>query len=111
MARTKLLKEDKTVIETFTDKEVAKMIEAYDLKTYLNARNKVMVATFVDSCIRKSELINLKAEYINDTNLIIFGKGSKWRYVPISLMLRKYMIRYEWIKEGYFKKKNLQHDN
>jgi len=32
MARTKLLKEDKTVISTFTDQEIAKLIEAYDLK-------------------------------------------------------------------------------
>ncbi|MEK5233158.1 hypothetical protein MHB42_15655 [Lysinibacillus sp. FSL K6-0232] len=44
MARTKLLKEDKTVISTFTDQEIAKIIEAYDFKTYLNARNKVIIA-------------------------------------------------------------------
>ena len=111
MARTKLLKEDKTVIQTFTDKEVAKMIEAYDFKTYLNARNKVIVAMFTDTGIRCSELINLETEWINETNIKIFGKGAKWRYVPISLMLRKYMIRYERIKEGYFKKKKLEHNN
>jgi len=111
MARTKLLKEDKTVIQTFTDKEVAKMIESYDFKTYLNARNKLMVAMFADTGIRCSELINLETDWINETNIKIFGKGAKWRYVPISLMLRKYMIRYERIKEGYFKKKNLEHNN
>ncbi|MEK5233157.1 hypothetical protein MHB42_15650 [Lysinibacillus sp. FSL K6-0232] len=38
---------------------------------------------------------------MQDTTLKIFGKGVKWRYVPISLMLRKYMIRYERICEGY----------
>lgn len=113
MTRTKLLKEDKTVISTFTDKEVAKMIEAYDFKTYLNARNKLIVATFADTGIRCAELINLETGWINETNIKIFGKGAKWRYVPISLMLRKYMIRYERMKEGYFKKlnKNLQHNN
>jgi len=81
MSRTKLLKEDKTVIQTFTDKEVAKMIEAYDFKTYLNARNKVFVAMLADTGIRLSELINLETDWINDTNLKIFGKGAKWRYV------------------------------
>lgn len=113
MARTKLLKEDKLVISTFTDKEVSKMIESYDFKTYLNARNKLIVAMFADTGIRCSELINLETGWINETNLKIFGKGAKWRYVPISLMLRKYMIRYERIKAGYFKKlnKNLQHNN
>ncbi|USK33531.1 tyrosine-type recombinase/integrase [Bacillus sp. F19] len=111
MARTKLLKEDKTVIQTFTDKEVSKMIEAYDFKTYLNARNKLIIAMFTDTGIRCSELINLETGWINETNLKIFGKGAKWRYVPISLMLRKYMIRYERIKEGYFKNKKLEYAN
>ncbi|MGJ3195065.1 tyrosine-type recombinase/integrase [Peribacillus frigoritolerans] len=111
MARTKLLKEDKTVIQTFTDKEVTKMIEAYDFKRYLNARNKVIVAMFTDTGIRCSELINLETNWINETNIKIFGKGSKWRYVPISLMLRKYMIRYERMKKGYFKNKKLEHGN
>jgi integrase/recombinase XerD len=87
------------------------MIEAYDFKRYLNARIKIIVAMFEDTGIRCSELINLEIEWINDTDIKIFGKGAKWRYVPISLMLRKYMIRYERIKEGYFKKinKNMEH--
>ncbi|MGG4467392.1 site-specific integrase [Paenibacillus alvei] len=87
------------------------MIEANDFKTYLNARNQLIIAMFADTGIRCSELINLETEWINETNIKIFGKGAKWRYVPISLMLRKYMIRYERIKEGYFKKKNLEHRN
>lgn len=111
LAKIKLLKEDKVVIKTFTDKEVAKMIGVYDFKSYLNARNKVIIAMFVDTGIRMTELINVQSGWINDTNIKVFGKGAKWRYVPISLMLKKYMIRYERIKEGYFKSKNLEHDN
>lgn len=111
MSRIKLLKEDKTVIKTFTDDEVSRMIKAYDFKRYLNARNKIIIAMFVDTAIRCSELINLETDWINDTNIRIFGKGAKWRYVPISLMLKKYMIRYERIKEGYFKDKQLAYNN
>lgn len=111
LAKIKLLKEDKVVIKTFTDKEVAKMIEVYDFKSYLNARNKVIIAMFVDTGIRMTELINVQSGWMNDTNIRVFGKGAKWRYVPISLMLKKYMIRYERIKEGYFKNKKLEHDN
>lgn len=59
---------------------------------------------FADTAIRCSEIINLEVNWVQDTTLkIIFGKGAKWRYVPISLMLRKYMIHYERIREGYLK--------
>lgn len=109
--KVKFLKEEKVIIKTFTDKEVAKMIAVYDFKNYLNARNKVIIAMFVDTGIRMSELINLQSGWINETNMRVFGKGAKWRYVPISLMLKKYMIRYERMKEGYFKKKIIEHDN
>ncbi|MGW6297987.1 tyrosine-type recombinase/integrase [Peribacillus butanolivorans] len=111
LAKIKLLKEDKVVIKTFTDKEVAKMIGIYDFKSYLNARNKVIIAMFVDTGIRMTELINVQSGWINETNIRVFGKGSKWRYVPISLMMKKYMIRYERIKEGYYKNKKLDHGN
>ena len=47
LAKINLLKEDKVVIKTFTDKEVSKMIEIYDFKSYLNARNNVARA-YVD---------------------------------------------------------------
>lgn len=75
MARTKLLKEDKTVISTFTDQEIAKMIEAYDFKTYLNARNKVIIAMFADTAIRCSELINLEVDWV-DRSSHSLGRGA-----------------------------------
>ncbi|MBG9938494.1 recombinase [Bacillus tropicus] len=111
MSKIHLLKEDTEVIKTFTDDEVIKMINSYDFKSYLNARNKVILAMFVDTGIRMSELINLQSEWVYDTNIRIKGKGSKWRFAPISLMLKKYMIRYERIKTKYFEKKALEHDN
>ncbi|MGE6377050.1 tyrosine-type recombinase/integrase [Peribacillus muralis] len=55
--------------------------------------------------------MNIQSGWVNETNIRVFGKGAKWRYVPISLMLKKYMIRNERIKEGYFKNKKLEHDN
>ncbi|KAA9018056.1 tyrosine-type recombinase/integrase [Niallia endozanthoxylica] len=111
MKRIRLLKEDKEVIKTFTDMEVSRMLNVYNFKNYLNARNKVILAMFFDTGIRMSELINLQSSYVHETNMQIYGKGAKWRYVPISLMLKKYMIRYERIKEQYFKGKSLEHDN
>lgn len=111
LSKIKLLKEDKTIIKTFTDQEVSKMIESYDFKNFLNARNKVIVAMFADTGIRMSELINLQSDLVHDTTMNIFGKGAKWRFVPISLILKKYMIRYERIKQSYFINKRLEHAN
>lgn len=111
MKRIRLLKEDKEIIKTFTDNEVSRMLNVYTFKNYLNARNKVILAMFFDTGIRMSELINLQSSYIHETSMQIYGKGAKWRHVPISLMLKKYMIRYQRIKEQYFKGKKLEHSN
>lgn len=111
MEKIKLLKEDVTIIETFTDEEVQAMLNVYDFKTYLNARNKLIIALFVDTGIRMAELINLQCEWVSDTTIKIFGKGKKWRYVSISPMLKKYMIRYERMRTKYFSDKRLDYDN
>ena len=111
MKKITLLKEDVTIIETFTDNEIKAMLNVYDFKTYLNARNKMIIALFVDTGIRMSELINLQYEWIGESTIKIFGKGKKWRYVSISLNLKKYMIRYERMRESYFKDKILENNN
>lgn len=111
MKKITLLKEDVTIIETFTDNEIKAMLNVYDFKTYLNARNKMIIALFVDTGIRMSELINLQYEWIGESTIKILGKGKKWRYVSISLNLKKYMIRYERMRESYFKDKILENNN
>lgn len=109
--RVNLLKEETVIIKTFTHEEVARMIDCYDFKKYLNARNKVIVAMFSDTGIRMCELIGLKESWIDDTHMRVLGKGNKWRVVPISLVLHKYMIRYERIKDKYFQRIDKKHDN
>lgn len=111
MKKITLLKEDTVIIETFTDKEIQAMLQVYDFKTYLNARNKMIIALFVDTGIRMAELINLQYDWIGETTIKIFGKGKKWRYVSISPMLKKYMIRYERVRESYFKDKMIESHN
>lgn len=56
--KIKLLKEEKVIIKTFTDKEMTKMIGAYDFRNYLNARNKVIIAMFVDTGIKLGRLLH-----------------------------------------------------
>ena len=104
LAKISPLKEDKEVIRTFIDEEVVRMLNAYSYKTYLEARNKLIIAVFVDTGIRLSELIKLQENWIEDSVIRIHGKGSKWRYVPISPNLKKMILRFNRIREGYFQR-------
>lgn len=76
------LRERKTIIKTFSDDEIRKMMDVYNYSSYIHARNKC-----------------------------IMGKGKKERVVPISPYLKKIMIKYERIREGYLKNNILHYDN
>lgn len=109
--QVKWQKEEKTIILTFTNDEVIKMLDVYKFTDYLNIRNKTILATLVDTGIRNLELCQLINTDIRENIIRIYGKGNKERYVPISPFLKKYMIKYERAKEFYFKNKNIKHDN
>lgn len=79
LAKIKLLKEDKVVIKTFTDKEVAKMIDVYDFKTYLTARNKVILAMFVDTGIG----IDVSPTMVSKVNDKILPLVTEWKSRPL----------------------------
>lgn len=103
--KIKWIKEPIVLIETFTDGDVTKMLKVFNFSNYLNARNNTILATFLDTGIRSSELCGIKSSDIRERDIRIMGKGNKERYVPITPFLKKYMIRYERLKEGYFKDK------
>jgi integrase/recombinase XerD len=109
--QVKWVKERKVVINTFTDDEVKVMLNYFKGNDYLSIRNKCIVAMLVDTGIRNFELCTLKTNNLGETTIKILGKGDKERYVYISPMLKKYMIRYERVKDMYFKNHNLEHDN
>lgn len=109
--RIKWLKEDITIIKTFSDKEVFKMLNVYSFNSYMEARNKCILVMLLDVGIRNMELCNLKCRDIKENRILIKGKGSKERYVPISAYLKKIMIKYERIREKHLKKKTINYDN
>ncbi|MBE6023458.1 MAG: recombinase [Cellulosilyticum sp.] len=98
-------KQDKVIIKSFTDKEVSKMINAFSYNTYLEARNKCIVAMLCDTGIRNSELCNIKCVDIKKNAILIYGKGYKERFVPISPMLAKIMLKYEQKRKLYTKER------
>lgn len=104
-------KEGITLIETFTDEEVKKLLNVYEFSDYLNARNKTLIAFLIDTGARNNETCGMKVSDIKEDHIIIHGKGRKDRYIGISPMLKKYMIKYERIKDSFFYDKNIRFDN
>lgn len=105
------LKEKRTVISTFTDIEVKKMLEHWKFSSYLHARNKCIIAILFDTGIRNLELCQLKKIDVKETVIHIMGKGRKERVVPISPYLKRIMIKYERIRETYLSDDILHYDN
>lgn len=98
-------KEDKVIIKSFTDKEVGRMVKAFSYNTYLEARNKCIVALLCDTGVRNLELCNIKCEDIKGNAILIYGKGFKERLVPISPSLAKIMLKYEQKRRQYVKER------
>ena len=105
------LRERKTIIKTFSDDEIRKMMDVYNYSSYIHARNKCIMSILIDTGIRNFELCQLKITDIRETVIYIMGKGKKERVVPISPYLKKIMIKYERIREGYLKNNILHYDN
>lgn len=105
------LRERKTIIKTFSDDEIRKMMDVYNYSSYIHARNKCIMAILIDTGIRNFELCQLKITDIRETVIYIMGKGKKERVVAISPYLKKIMIKYERIREGYLKNNILHYDN
>lgn len=105
------LKEKKVIIKTFTNEEIIGMVNVFNFSNYLNARNKTLLITLIETGIRNTELCNIQISDVKEKYIIIQGKGNKERYVPITPILKKYMIKYERIKSYYFKDKFIKGDN
>lgn len=104
-------KEPNVIIKSFTDDEVIRMLKVFDYSDYLNARNKTILAFLFDTGIRNLELCMLKNNDIKDNYITILGKGNKERHVGKSPLLEKHIIKYERIKQYYFKDKRSLYDN
>ena len=57
-------------------------------------RDKCIIALFLNTGMRLSELCNINIEDIREDSLTIIGKGNKQRMVPIGDFARDYLIKY-----------------
>lgn len=95
-------REGKVLINTFTDEEVRRLIGAFDGKSYLSMRNKLILAVAFDTGARNSEICSIAASDIRDNVILLHGKGNKERHVPLTPYVKKLIIKYERMKDAYF---------
>lgn len=104
----KLLKQNKPIINVFTEEEVNRMLNTFKGNKFLPIRDKALLCVLVDCGIRCSELLNLKLSDINDNHLIIREpKSRKDRIVAFSPYTKKFIARYIRCRENYFINKTL----
>lgn len=92
----------KKVLQGFSLEDVHAMIEAFTYRTYLEARNKAIIAMLADTGIRAMEIRGLKTTNLKETTILVNGKGNKERIVFISPALKRILIKYERMKKHYF---------
>lgn len=110
MKKVEVPKVAKKVLNVFTSEEVVKMIAAFSYKTYLEARNKALIAMMADCGLRAMEIRGLLSINVTETTILVNGKGNKERLVFISPTLKKILIRYERLKRDYFKERLVKSD-
>ena len=96
LARLKLPKAPKLVIKVLTDDEVREILSAVNFNTSAGARNYSILLLMLDSGLRLGEVIGLKVPDIDTERgrVLINGKGSKERIVPIGSRSQRYLRRY-----------------
>ena len=97
MAKIKKPKLAKTLLETFSKRELDIILNYYDRnKDFIEHRNYAILSVLLGTGIRRAELITLtmKNVEIDDGFIVVLGKGNKERFVPIGNVLRRVLKRY-----------------
>lgn len=102
----KWVKEEKAVIRAFTPKDVRLLLAACNGNTFLPIRDTAILTLFFETGIRCFELCSIKKEDIKEDFILINGKNNKQRAVPITPVLKKALMRYDRVKEEYFRYKS-----
>ena len=104
--KLKNVKQPKIIIRTFTEVEVLKMINYCNGKDFVSIRDKIMLALLFDTGMRLNELVSLREDQIHEDYIIVWGKGSKERVVPLSPYNARLLMKYRIAKDYYFEGRN-----
>ena len=95
---------------TLTTNQIDKIIKRVSLNKTNGLRNETIIEILYSCGLRVSELINLKISdlFLKESLIKILGKGNKERFVPISKIGKKLILKYidsgrniSKIKKGY----------
>lgn len=87
---------EQKVFDVLTDYEIQKLFSCFDLRTFHGVRNWCICALMLDSGLRKSEVVSVHFCHFRHTDsfLIVQGKGSRQRRIPLGVHTRKNMAKY-----------------
>lgn len=82
--------------KVLTEDEVEALLSAPDLTTAEGLRDRALLEMLYATGMRVSEIVNLKVENVNleMKYVLVFGKGSKERIVPLGSVAAGYLERY-----------------
>ncbi|WP_326717323.1 tyrosine-type recombinase/integrase [Vagococcus jeotgali] len=103
--KIKKLKEVKTIIISFNDEEVKKILDSCNGNTYSNIRDKLILMMLFDLGIRVSELTNLRPKNVKESHILIKGKGDKERFLYVSPILKRQIMKFNNAKKQRFSHK------
>ena len=93
----KLPKCEKPVVNILSDEEQKRLFACFDLETTLGLRTYIICMLAFGSGLRRAEIVGLRMDCIFREFIIVKGKGSKERVVPITKnmysLIRRYVSR------------------
>jgi integrase/recombinase XerD len=91
------LKRSRSLPEVLTIAEIDRILEQPDKTVPLGIRDRTILETLYATGMRVSELVDLKQAnvLVDDELVLVFGKGSKERLVPIGKSARDWIARYQ----------------
>jgi site-specific recombinase XerD len=86
----------KPVIKILSKEEIQALVDAINPNTYLGARQYAIFVLLLDTGIRASELcgLTLTNTFLDESRILVRGKGNKERIVPFANATRQALARY-----------------
>ncbi|MDP2931680.1 MAG: tyrosine-type recombinase/integrase [Chloroflexota bacterium] len=86
----------RVMVDILSDDEISRIMSSLEQSTMTGSRNVAILAMFLDSGLRLSELAGLKAMdvHIEDQYVKVLGKGSKERMVAFGNTARNALLHY-----------------
>ncbi|MCI0708353.1 MAG: tyrosine-type recombinase/integrase, partial [Ignavibacteriae bacterium] len=105
-------KRSKSLPEVLSIAEIDAILAKPDTGKPLGIRDRAILEALYATGVRVSELVNVKQQDVmfDDELILVFGKGSKERLVPIGKSAREWIKKYQRATRIHIAKKGKSHD-